>query len=77
MIKVQRRSQKFFEEGVPTSVLSYQKQGSGGVSPQLLRDFQYFNESKLNKLLYFMQKSILIIMHINALGMKPVLDKTT
>ena len=37
-----------------------------GCSPQLLRDFQYFNESKLKNLLYFMQKkSTLIIMHIN------------
>ena len=69
-------------EGGSTAVLSYQKQGSGsgGPAPQPLRDFQYFNELKLSKLLYFMQK----IQHINfnayrlsAPGMKLVLDKAT
>ena len=59
----QGRSQDFLKMGggggggggVPTA--DYHKQGSGGTSPQPLRDFQYFNESKLSKLLYFMQKA--------------------
>ena len=41
---------RIFGRGVPAPALSYQKQP--------LRDCQYFNESKLSKLLYFMQKYI-------------------
>ena len=44
-------------------------------SSQLLRNFKYFNESKLSKALHFMQKKY--IKHISAPGMKLVLDKAT
>ena len=46
-----------------TAVLSLQKQGSGGAVPQPLRDFKYSTESKLGKLLYFMQMAAVVIMH--------------
>ena len=60
---VQGRSQDFLKGGSSTSI-------------ELLRDFQYFNKSKLSKLLYFMQKYI----NYDALSapeMNVVLDKVT
>ena len=50
--------------------------GVRGHSPQPLKDFQYFNKSKLNKLLYFMQKYINYD-GLSVPGMKVVLDKVT
>ena len=72
----QGRSQDFLKGGSKSSI-ELPEAGVWGYSPQPLRDFQHFNESKLSKLLYFMQKSTLIIKHISAFGMKLVLDKAT
>ena len=46
-------SQDFLKGGSSTSI-ELPEVGVWGHSPQPLRDFQYFNESKLSKLLYFM-----------------------
>ena len=51
--KGQGRGQDFLKEGSRTNI-ELPEVGIWGHSPQLLRDFQYFNESKLSKLLYFM-----------------------
>ena len=51
----QGRSQDFLKGGSSTSI-ELLEAGVWGRSPQPLRDFQYFNKSKLSKLLYFMQK---------------------
>ena len=51
----QGRRQDFLKGGSSTS-MELPEVGVWGCSPQPLRDFQYFNESKLSKLLYFMQK---------------------
>ena len=51
----------FLKGGSKSSIESPE---AGICTPRPLRDFQYFNESKLSKLLYFMQKSTLIIKHI-------------
>ena len=51
----QRCSQDFLKGDSSTSI-ELLEAGVWGHSPQLLRDFQYFNKSKLSKLLYFMQK---------------------
>ena len=51
----QGRSQDFLKGGSSTSI-ELLEAGVWGHSPQPLRDFQYFNKSKLSKLLYFMQK---------------------
>ena len=50
---MQERSQDFLKGGIelPEAVV-------WGRSPQPLRDFQYFNESKLSKLLYLCKKYI-------------------
>ena len=48
---MQGRSQDFLKGGSKSSV-ELPEAGVWGHSPQLLRDFQYFNESKLSKLLY-------------------------
>ena len=58
----QGRSQDFLKGGSSTSI-ELLEAGVWGRSPQPLGDFQYFNKSKLSKLLYFMQKSTLIMMH--------------
>ena len=55
---VQGRSQDFFKGGSSTSI-ELLEAGVWGSSPQPLRGFQYFNKSKLSKLLYF----TLIMMH--------------
>ena len=52
---IQGRSQDFLKRGSSTSI-ELLEAGIWGHSPQPLRDFQYFNKSKLSKLLYFMQK---------------------
>ena len=52
---MQGRSQDFLKGGSSTSI-ELLEAGVWGRSPQPLRDFQYFNTSKLSKLLYFMQK---------------------
>ena len=52
---LQGRSQDFLKGGSSTSI-ELLEAGVWGHSPQPLRDFQYFNKSKLSKLLYFMQK---------------------
>ena len=65
---------RIFFEGGSNSSIELPEAGVWGLFPQLLRDFQYFNESKLSK---FYAKSTLIIMHISAPGMKQVLDKAT
>ena len=70
----QGRSQDFLKGGSSTSIELLE--AGGWHSPQPLRNFQYFNKSKLSKLLYFMQKYI----NYDALstpGMKVVLDKVT
>ena len=51
----QGRSQDFLKGRSSTSI-ELLEAGVWGRSPQLQRDFQYFNKSKLSKLLYFMQK---------------------
>ena len=48
-------SQNSLKGGSSTSI-ELLEAGVWGRSPQPLRDFQYFNKSKLSKLLYFMQK---------------------
>ena len=48
---------RIFKEEVPIAVLSYQKQGFG-VQPPADERLLTFNESKLSKLLYFMQKIV-------------------
>ena len=52
----QGRSQDFLKGGSSTSI-ELLEAGVWGHSPQPLRDFQYFNKSKLSKLLYIMQKA--------------------
>ena len=54
---IQGRSQDFLKGGSSTSI-ELPEAGVWGHSPQPLRDCQYFNESKLSKLLYSMQKYI-------------------
>ena len=71
----QGRSQDFFEGGFQNSI-KLPEAGVWGRSPQPLRDFQYFNESKLSKLLYFMQKYINCDAY-KCPAMKVVLDKAT
>ena len=68
-------SQDFFEGGFQTSI-ELPEAGVWGRSPQPLRDFQYFNESKLSKLLYFTQKYINCDAY-KCPAMKVVLDKAT
>ena len=51
----QGRSQDFLKGSSSTSI-ELPEAGVWGCSPQPPRNFQYFNESKLSKLLYFMQK---------------------
>ena len=51
----QGHSQEFLKGGSST-ITELLEAGVWGHSPQPLRDFQYFNKSKLSKLLYFMQK---------------------
>ena len=53
--KNQGRSQDFLKGGSSTSI-ELLEAGVWGRSPQPLRDFQYFNKSKLSKLIYIMQK---------------------
>ena len=72
---MQGRSQDFLKGGSSTSI-ELLEVGVWGRSPQPLRDFQYFNKSKLSKLLYFMQKYINYDA-LSAPGMKVVLDKVT
>ena len=71
----QGRNQDFLKGGSSTSI-ELLEAGVRGSSPQPLRDFQYFNKSKLSKLLYFMQKYINYDA-LSAPGMKVVLDKVT
>ena len=71
----QGRSQDFLKGGSSTSI-ELLEAGVWGRSPQPLRDFQYFNKSKLSKLLYFMQKYINYDA-LSAPGMNVVLDKVT
>ena len=63
-------------KGGSSTSIELPEAGVWGHSPQPLRDFQYFNESKLSKLLYCMQK-----VHncdpYKCPAMKVVLDKAT
>ena len=68
----QGRSQNFLKWG-SNSNTELPKAGVWRHSPQPLRDFQYFNESKL----ILCKNSTLIIMHISVPGMKLVLGKAT
>ena len=72
MIK-QGRSQDFLKGGSSTSI-ELLEAGVWGCSPQPLRDFQYFNKSKLSKLLC---KKYINYDALSAPGMKVVLDKVT
>ena len=67
---------RIFLKGGSSTSIELLEAGVWGRSPQPLRDFQYFNKSKLSKLLYFMQKYI----NYDALSapeMNLVLDKVT
>ena len=56
-ISYQGRSQDFLKGGSSTvTSIELLEAEVWGRSPQPLRDFQYFNKSKLSKFLYFMQK---------------------